>query len=147
MAYTNIDDNVDDVSTTEWRKQTRNQHNANNLSDEKNNNTTDNSSNATRAQVGKFLDTNAGKRPEMKDHIKSVKQQNRQKSLIERTSGNGNSSGPATIDSTNKQRARSINKSKFVDPDSSLFLDGKRKTTHDKSFTEHLEEKNKVLYH
>ena len=99
-----------------------------------------------KTQVGKFLDTNQGKRPDMKDHIKSVKQQNRQKSLIERASSVASSSGPTTLDS-NKHRARSINKNKFVDPDSSLFLDGKRKTQHDKSFTEHLEEKNKVLYH
>ena len=80
----------------------------------------------------KFLDTNATvKRSDIKDHIKSVKQQNRQKSLV--SSGNHSSTaagGPSSLDAGSK-RAKSITKSKFVSDhgDSSLFLDGHRQGT------------------
>ena len=54
--------------------------------------------------------------------------------------------GAGVTDPNNNKRARSIQKNKFVDPDNSLFLDGKRQSQHDKSFNEPLEEKNRVQY-
>ena len=103
--------------------------------------------------LGKFIDTTSSKRPDMKDS-RSVKQQNRRQGL-----GSG-SLGPLpanTLNSTSNagsdnntepgKRARSINsKNKLPEHDSSLFLDGKRTVPHDKSFTEHLEEKNRMSY-
>ena len=68
---------------------------------------------------GKFLDTSATiKRSDIKDHIKSVKQQNRQKGPLGTVSGSvtGNSSvvGSGSIESN--KRARSMQKNnKFID--------------------------------
>ena len=45
------------------------------------------------------------------------------------------------------KRARSINsKGKLTEHDSSLFLDGKRTVPHEASFTEHLDDKNRMSY-
>ena len=59
--------------------------------------------------------------------------------------GSNPGSSSATIEQS--KRARSINsKTKFVEHDNSLFLDGKKTVPHDKSFTEHLDEKNRMTY-
>ena len=144
LAYTNLDNSVDTaVPQTDWRRNlnTRNQS-AKNLSADKTSN-----SEIAQPSPAKLLDTNA-KRTEFKDQIKSVKQQNRQKGLsggnIMNTTAQGSNNNQNSVESA--KRARSINKSKFVDPDSSLFLDGKRTVSHDKSFTENIDEKNRMHY-
>ena len=56
-------------------------------------------------------------------------------------------SSTAGSDLEPSKRARSINsKGKMQEHDNSLFLDGKRTVPHDNSFTEHLDEKNRMSY-
>ena len=78
-------------------------------------------------------------RPDLKDHIKSVKTQNRLKNLVSgiQNSGGGSATaaGAQSIETAQK-RARSINKIKLNDPDSSLSFEMKKPGQHDKSFTE-----------
>lgn len=76
LAYSNLDNQVEDANSQDWRRNTRNSS-AKNLSGEKNGGT-------EQQPTAKFLDTSSSnKRPEIKDHIKSVKQAaHRQKSLV-----------------------------------------------------------------
>lgn len=97
LAYTNLEkDQNEEVPSSEWRRSsnTRNQTAKNNLEG-------DSSIKTTSDNMAKFLDTSGiPKRPEMKDHIKSVKQQHRQKSLVS-SSGAPNSTtaaGPQVLD-------------------------------------------------
>ena len=61
------------------------------------------------------------------------------------TMGGGSSTAGSDVEPS--KRARSINsKGKMPEHDNSLFLDGKRTVPHDKSFTEHLDEKNRMSY-
>lgn len=74
LAYTNLDNTIEDMPSAEWRRgpNTRNSS-AKNLNGDKQA-ITANSENPL-PPTGKFLDTSASlKRSDIKDHIKSVKQ-------------------------------------------------------------------------
>ena len=102
LAYTNLDNTIEDMPSTEWRRGTNTRNtSAKNLNGD---NKAANSENPL-PPTGKFLDTSATlKRSDIKDHIKSVKQSNLQKRLVGSVSGGSGSgsataAGPSTLDS------------------------------------------------
>lgn len=74
LAYTNLNDNtIEEMPSTDWRRGTNTRNSsAKNLNGDNKAAISENPP----PQTGKFLDTNASlKRSDIKDHIKSVKQQ------------------------------------------------------------------------
>ena len=89
--------------------------------------------------------SSGAKRADVKNHLRQVRQQHRQKGIQFGNAASGSVSatgpGPTTLDSS--KRARSIGKGPEAN---NLFREGsgKRSVQHEKSFTEQLEEKNRL---
>ena len=95
--------------------------------------------------------SSGAKRADVKNHLRQVRQQHRQKGIQFGNAASGSVSatgpGPTTLDSS--KRARSISKGKFgADPEANLFREGsgKRSVQHEKSYTEQIEEKNRLQH-
>ena len=67
LAYTNLENNIEEVPQTDWRRGRNN--NTKNLSSDK----LINNHEIQQLSPGKFIETTGSKKPEIKDQIRSVK--------------------------------------------------------------------------